>query len=202
MNFLIIFIFRYTFISLFTSCARIYRPSFRENKPKTIVFSNSEWQCEKAMTVLLTRFTLAFRGNQLPNWKDSSILVLTKRWRTKSSLFTTSKWYASTCNEPGRATKNLEEMPTGMDTAWRVADLRRQKEVLLQLESIDWLIEDQAFSLSSDLAPTPRPSLPPLPSASCLSCVSPVELTNGRKGGGEGMGNEQNHTTSRKPGPL
>jgi hypothetical protein len=53
-----------------------------------------------------TRFTLAFRGNQLPNWKDSSILVLTKRWRTKSRFF--AKWKStSTCTVPGHATKRF-----------------------------------------------------------------------------------------------
>jgi hypothetical protein len=33
------------------------------------------------------------------------------------------------------------------------------------------------------------------------SCVSPVELTDGRDGGG-GVGVEPNHTTAIKPGPL
>jgi hypothetical protein len=38
-------------------------------------------------------------------------------------------------------------------------------------------------------------------SLSQSSCVStPVELTDGR--GGEGVGEEQNHTIARKPGPL
>jgi hypothetical protein len=50
----------------------------------------------------------------------------------------------------------------------------------VRAESIEWLIEDQAFS----------PPSHPLPSASCLSfqssCVSPVELTYVRGGGGGG----------------
>jgi hypothetical protein len=37
-------------------------------------------------------------------------------------------------------------------------------------------------------------------SLSQSSCVSPVELTDGR--GREGEGEEPNHTTARKPSPL
>jgi hypothetical protein len=37
-------------------------------------------------------------------------------------------------------------------------------------------------------------------SLSPSSCVSPVELTDGVKG--RGAGEEPNHTTARKPGPL
>jgi hypothetical protein len=69
-------------------------------------------------------------------------------------------------------------------------------------------MEDQAFSPSSDMAP----SLPQPPSSSdskmslflSSSCVSPVELTDGRDqgGGGEGVGEEPNHTTVKKFGPL
>jgi len=59
-----------------------------------------------------------------------------------------------------------------------------------EAESFELFIEDKAFSASHDLAPHPLPSLP----------VSPVELTDGR--GGQGVGEVQNHTTSRKPGPL
>jgi hypothetical protein len=63
-------------------------------------------------------------------------------------------------------------------------------------------LEDQAFSPSYDLAPSP-----PHPSSSVskfslflgLPCVSPFELTDGRVGGRE---KELNHTTARKPGPL
>jgi hypothetical protein len=50
-------------------------------------------------------------------------------------------------------------------------------------ESIEWVIEDQTFSLSFDLAPTPDPS-PRLPSAICLCfSVFPSLPTGG--GGGE-----------------
>jgi hypothetical protein len=62
-----------------------------------------------------------------------------------------------------------------------------------ETESIACVIEDQAFVLSSDLAPHPRP----LPYGSGLFfSVSPVELL------GEGGGVEPNHATARKPGPL
>ncbi len=51
-------------------------------------------------------------------------------------------------------------------------------------ESIDGFIKELAFSPSYDLAPPPYL---PLPSTSCLSFssfVSPVELTDGKEGGG------------------
>jgi hypothetical protein len=56
----------------------------------------------------------------------------------------------------------------------------------------------------SFLDSAPRPPLPPLPSANCISFsfflyVSPVQLTDGR-GGGEGAGVEPNHTTARELG--
>ncbi len=38
-------------------------------------------------------------------------------------------------------------------------------------------------------------------SLSQCSCLSSVELTDGR-GEGEGVGDEPNHTTAKKPGPL
>jgi hypothetical protein len=58
----------------------------------------------------------------------------------------------------------------------------------------DEYIENQAFSPSCDLAP------PPLPSASCLFfsvflCVSPVELTDGRGGGGGAKSNGDEKST-------
>jgi hypothetical protein len=57
-------------------------------------------------------------------------------------------------------------------------------------ESIESFIEDQAFSLSFGLAPPPPP--PPSPgsflSFSFLLCVSLVELTVKREGGGGGVG--------------
>jgi hypothetical protein len=47
---------------------------------------------------------------------------------------------------------------------------------------------------------TPCPSLPP---ASFLSfLVLPVHLTDGGRRGGELVGEEPNHTSTRKPGPL
>ncbi len=67
--------------------------------------------------------------------------------------------------------------------------------ILLIPEIIELFIEDQAFSLSYDLAP--------LPSDSCLSfsfflCVAGRAYWRE----GEGVEEEQNHTTARMPGPL
>jgi hypothetical protein len=67
---------------------------------------------------------------------------------------------------------------------------------MLMSEIIELFIEDQAFSLSYDLAP--------LPSASCLSfsffkCVAGRAYWRERGGGGGGGANQ---TTTRKPGPL
>ncbi len=69
---------------------------------------------------------------------------------------------------------------------------------------IESFLEDQAFLRSYDSAPRP----PPIPlsrqqviSFSQSSCVSPVELTDRR--GGKGVhGQEPNHKTARKPGPI
>ncbi len=54
----------------------------------------------------------------------------------------------------------------------------------LTAKSIEWFIEDQAFLLSYDLAPPPRPpslysTVSKRVSLSQSSCVSPVELTDG-----------------------
>ncbi len=63
-------------------------------------------------------------------------------------------------------------------------------------DSIERLIEDQAFSQSYDF----DPPLPPIPlfhqQVSQSFCVWPVELTDRR------VRKEPNHATSRKPGPL
>jgi hypothetical protein len=68
----------------------------------------------------------------------------------------------------------------------------------LKAESIERFVEDQAFSPSCDLAPSPTPS----PHVSKLSlflssCVSPVELIDGRKRG-EGLGEEPNQIIRRR----
>jgi hypothetical protein len=57
------------------------------------------------------------------------------------------------------------------------------------------IIDDKAFSPSYDLV---HPALPLPPAPPPLQ--SPVELSDG--GGGEGVKEEPNHTTARKPGPL
>jgi hypothetical protein len=74
---------------------------------------------------------------------------------------------------------------------------------MLQAESIELFIEDQAFSPSHELSPTP-PYTPfsrdQVVSLSQSSYGSPIELTD--MSGGELVGEEQSHTTTRKPGPL
>ncbi len=66
------------------------------------------------------------------------------------------------------------------------------------------IYRDQAFLwLYIRLLAYPHPLLSrqQVVSLSKSSCVSPVELTDGRGGGG-GVGEEPNYTTARKPGPL
>ncbi len=58
---------------------------------------------------------------------------------------------------------------------------RRLYNAWCRSESIEWFIEDQTFSPSYDLAPPPPPLVSKL-SPSQSSCVSPVELTDGRGG--------------------
>ncbi len=73
---------------------------------------------------------------------------------------------------------------------------------VLYTREFELFIEDQAFSPSYDLAPSPP--LPPLPSASCLS-FSVFLCVAGRaywREMGDGVGEEPNHTTARKSGPL
>ncbi len=60
----------------------------------------------------------------------------------------------------------------------------------LDPESIECFLEKQAFMLSYNLAP------PPSLLQSLFSCVSPVELTYGRRS------EEPSHRTAGKPGPL
>ncbi len=68
------------------------------------------------------------------------------------------------------------------------------------------IIESEVFLRSYDLAPRPHPLPPPLSprqqklySLSQSSSVSPVKLSEGRWGGGEGVGEEPNNRTVRKP---
>ncbi len=73
----------------------------------------------------------------------------------------------------------------------------------LSPESIEWYTEDQAF-LQSLL--TPRPPNPTLPSATFLSfsvflCVADEAYWR-KRGGGERVFKEPNHSTTRKPGSI
>ncbi len=57
-----------------------------------------------------------------------------------------------------------------------------------QAKSVEWFIEDQIFSPSSDLAPPP----PSFLSFSIFLCVAaPVEITDGREGGRGGGAKSQ-----------
>jgi hypothetical protein len=80
-----------------------------------------------------------------------------------------------------------------------------EKHVVTQRVLNDiYFIEGLAFSPSYDLAPSPPPfTLSRQHAVSLLqsSCVLPVRLTDGERGR-EGVGEEPNHTTARKPGPL
>ncbi len=75
--------------------------------------------------------------------------------------------------------------------------------ILQYTESIDWIKEDQAFSPSYDSAPQPTLTLSPSPLSSKLDRRHTGRL---RKRDnmlrGEGVGEEPNYTTARKPGPL
>ncbi len=63
-----------------------------------------------------------------------------------------------------------------------------------------WMIyiEGQAFLLSYDLAPRP----PPLPSVSCTADTKEGWERETPADGRGDMGEEPNHTTAGKPGPL
>jgi hypothetical protein len=69
-------------------------------------------------------------------------------------------------------------------------------------EIIELYVEDQASSPSSVMTPPSSLSRVQVVSLSQSSCVSPLELTDGREE--EGLGEEPNHTTVRKKktGPL
>ncbi len=68
------------------------------------------------------------------------------------------------------------------------------------IQSIEWFMEDQAFSPSFDLAHSPSPQ-PPSPISKLSLFLSLPVLSNWRKRG-EGVGEEPDHTTPRKHGPL
>ncbi len=77
--------------------------------------------------------------------------------------------------------------------------IRTQDNGMTTSESIEWLIEEQAFSPSFDMAPPPLP--PYLPSL-CSTHRKTEERTCWRERGKRGGGEEPNYTTPRKPGPL
>ncbi len=69
----------------------------------------------------------------------------------------------------------------------------------------EWFLEDQAFSQSYDLAPHPPHFPHPLPSVCSTGHTQEDrkrerQVTHGRRG--ERVGEEPNHMTARKPGPL
>ncbi len=67
-------------------------------------------------------------------------------------------------------------------------------------ESIERFLEGQAFLRTyAFVFPPSNLSRQQFISLSQSSCMSPVDLTDGRSGGGDGR--ETNHTTTRKPGP-
>ncbi len=70
-------------------------------------------------------------------------------------------------------------------------------------ESIEWFIEDQAFLRSYESSKRPPPFLLPSPAVSLSqsSSVSPVELSDGRRGAGGGRRGAKSYY-ARKPGPL
>ncbi len=86
----------------------------------------------------------------------------------------------------------------------RSANLVQQLHGQLVSESIECCIEGQAFPRSYDLAP--RPPLPPSLSHHQAGPATHRKTEKERQvadsGGGEGVGEEPNHTTARKPGPL
>jgi hypothetical protein len=69
-------------------------------------------------------------------------------------------------------------------------------------KNTEMLYRDQFFCSRICSSPTPSPPLSSqeVVSLSQSSCVSPIELTDGRRGGGGSK--EPNHTAARKSGPL
>ncbi len=78
--------------------------------------------------------------------------------------------------------------------------LREHFLPFVNAESIGCLVEDRAFSPLLASAPPPPPP-PALPSASCFS-VSFLCIAGRAYWAGEGVDEEPNHTTEKKPGPL
>ncbi len=88
------------------------------------------------------------------------------------------------------------EKTTEVKNSNRIFQLNKRNECETDLfsfcfasKSIEWFIEDQAISPSYDLAPQPPSSLPLSYQQLVSSCVSAVELTDGR--GGSGWGRSQ-----------
>ncbi len=71
--------------------------------------------------------------------------------------------------------------------------------VYLDPENIKLFIEDQAFLWSYDFFSAPRPPLTPS-SLNMLSLFLSLPVFRVLTEGGEGLGEEPNHTTTRKPG--
>ncbi len=70
-------------------------------------------------------------------------------------------------------------------------------------ESIEWFTEDQAFLQSLGSSPTPfTPLREQVVSLYSVFLCVPVKLTDGRRRPREGVGEDTNLTTAKKPGPL
>jgi hypothetical protein len=70
--------------------------------------------------------------------------------------------------------------------------------IRVSTESVEWFIEEQALLPSYDLGPSPPSSLQFVSLLHSFWCRRSSLLT----GKGEGVGEEPNRTTARKPGPL
>ncbi len=86
-------------------------------------------------------------------------------------------------------------------SAYLTESKRLMGQILLVLPSIEGFIEDRAFSRSYDLAPRPPPPSSPVSKIDRRHRKTEKERQLAA-GPGEGVGEEPNHTTARKPDPL
>jgi hypothetical protein len=74
--------------------------------------------------------------------------------------------------------------------------------ISLQAKSIEWFIEGQDFSRLYELAPPPPPVRKLSTGDTKEDWEIERELADGKNEGGNGEGQEPNHNTARRPGPL